>query len=705
MSIILTPDALRREVEIIGNEGRVFFDVETVPSAPGMDDRGVPSRNTVMWMGLATKGRACKIPMGHPIGTKVIDFSLDPRADKNGKIRNFKVPVYEKPPEQMTRETVFDILNPLFADSDIEKAAHGATFDAAAVAKYRDGLIPAGKIRCTIEMKHLTDENRLRYGLKYVSKDDYGIEYDDKNAGKEIEKVPFLKAARYLHYDLKVGWLEFENLRPLIIADGLEDLWEMETELTSVLAEMRLTGVPMDVPALDRLKVEMKDLVDKREREVYTALGKKINLNSPVQKQSVLFKSPEEGGQGLKPWKLTDGGKKKKEAGQAPDHTFYSTDDESLEEFKGNPVVDALLGYQEANKVYGTYVIGYLGDEEKDKPCRVFDGWVYPDFVQFAAATGRFGCHEPNLQNVPAPRTVLGRMVRSLFVAPPGYKLIVADYGQIELVLLAHFAGHGALYEGFLQGIDPHTMTAAMILGKEPSEVTKDERQRFGKTMNFAVVYGAGPAKVASMAELQVTDEEIEEAKAGLLSKARWMLEKGYLTKEEYKQKITKEGMRADLLHKKGKELLAEYDRQFPEVGELKAETLATAREVRLPAVKTLMGRLRRLPDLILKRNKFTVKKIAYAERQGFNSKIQGSSADLTKFAMVRFRRKVRELGKDWKICLSVHDELVVLCREEEAEEAREWLVWAMTGEGIGDLVTVPMKVDVHIVDNWADAK
>jgi DNA polymerase I-like protein with 3'-5' exonuclease and polymerase domains len=672
MSIILTPGDLRREVEIIGNEGRFFFDVETVPSAPGMDDRGVPSRNTIMWMGLATKGRACKIPMGHPIGTKVIDYTLDPRVGKDGKTRNFKVPVYERPPEQMTREEVFDILNPLFADPDIEKAAHGATFDAAAVAKYRGGFIPAGKVRCTIEMKHLTDENRLRYGLKWVIKDDYGTEYDDKNAGKEIEKVPFLKAARYLHYDLKYGWLEFEKLRPLIIADGLEELWEMETELTSVLAEMRLTGVPMDVPALDRLRVEMADLVDQRERAVYAALGKKINLNSPVQKQTVLFKPKSEGGQGINPWKLTDGGKKRKEAGQVPDHTFWSTDDEALESFHDNPVVKAILEYQEANKVYGTYVIGYLGDQEKDKPCRVFDGWVYPDFVQFAAATGRFGCHDPNLQNVPAPRTELGRMVRALFVAPPGYKFVVADYGQIELVLLAHFIGYGAFYDGFLRGIDPHTLTAAMALNQDPvwlqacveagDKDAKNARQVFGKSINFATVYGAGIGKLASM--MSVSFEQA----------------KGF--------KKT-------------------YDRNTPEVGEYRSEVLREARKHSKkktgfpPHTRTLMGRMRRVPELMSADDKRRM----YAERQVFNAKIQGSSADLTKYAMVRFRRKARELGKDWKLVLTVHDEIVILVREEEAEEARQWLVWAMTGEGIGELVSLPMKVDVHVVSCWANAK
>ena len=146
-------------------------------------------------------------------------------------------------------------------------------------------------------------------------------------------------------------------------------------------------------------------------------------------------------------------------------------------------MVDALLDYQEWYKLLNTYVLGYLGDPTaKDKPCRIFDDRIFADFVQYGTKTGRFSCREPNLQNVGRPDTELGKLIRGAFIAEPGRKLIVADYDQIELVVLAHFLGQGKLFDGFKQGIDPHRMTAGMVLGKDPADVTPDERQLTGKS-------------------------------------------------------------------------------------------------------------------------------------------------------------------------------------------------------------------------------
>lgn len=656
-SVVLDPDRLSREVEYFGNAGAFVWDVETIDSGPGSDDRGVPHRNVTTWVSMATHGRTIVIPMGHPIGTRQVGETKEPRADKNGKIRMFRVPVYEKPPEQMTRSDVFPELNKLFADPDVKQAAHGATFDAASVAKYRAGQIPAGDIFCTIVMRWLTDENRKRYGLKYITKELYKVGYDDESVGRQVEKHPFGRVAHYAYLDAKFSWLEYKKCMRRIEEEGLRDLLQLETDLTSVLANMRTTGVPINVERLHELRDEMSARVETDRRSVFAAAGREFNLNAPRQKQEVLFKPKSEGGQGLKPWKLTDGGKKKKESGQTPDFTFYSTDDDSLQDFREtNQVVDKLLNYQESNKVLGTYIMGYLGNpEEKDKPCRVFDGRVYPDLVQYAAATGRTGCRAPNIQNIPAPRTDLGTMIRELFAAPPGYLLVGADYGQVELVILADLAfketgKKGALWRGFHDGVDPHTMTAAMVLHKDPADVTKNERQRFGKSLNFAVVYGAGAAKVGSMA--------------------------GVSTKE-------------------AKELLATYDQQFPEVKALRTKTLREARRLRPPHSTTIMGRKRRLPTLNSSDDGLRM----YAERQAFNSRVQGSSADITKLAMVRYDRMKKD---SWTLLMSVHDEIVTLAPEDEAEEARDVLVEAMTGPEMQELLTVPLTCDPGIARNWA---
>jgi DNA polymerase I-like protein with 3'-5' exonuclease and polymerase domains len=682
-SVILDPDRLAREVERFGNEGEFFFDVESIPSEPGADDRGVPARNSVTWMGMATHGRVIKIPMGHPIGNEVTGEAYEPRLCADGKTRNYKMPVYSQPPPHMNQEQVFGLINPLFADPNVTQIAHGATFDGASVAKYRRSptgkvLVPEGPLICTIEMHHLVDENRMRYGLKYVTKDMYGFTYDDAGVGKAVEKYRMNVVAQYLHYDVVYGWQEYLRLRPLIIAQGLEELWSWEVALTTTLAKMRTTGMAMDTARLEDLRAELSVLVDEREREFYHVAGKKVNLRSPMQLQSLLWKSERDGGLGLKPWKMTATAKKKKEVAYKsgatfiPDHTSYSTDDESLEEFKSNPVVSALVNYRETNKVYGTYVLGYLGDEENDKPCRVFDGIVYPDFVQYGAGPGRFSCRDPNLQNVPRPTgdpDDLGTLIRGLFVARPGNKLIIADYGQIELVLLAHFIGHGSMYDGFLAGIDPHVGTAAMALGLVPAvlqasvdagdKTAKAQRQRFGKSINFATVYGAWIKKLASM--MSVTMEEAQAFKTA-------------------------------------------YDLNSPEIEDYRAQVILEARRHSMrrtgkpPHTTTILGRMRRLPELMSSNSKIRNR----AERQIFNAKIQGSSADLTKMAMVRFDR---EKDEDWTLDLTVHDELVIECPEADVDEARALLVWAMTGSGIQEYVSLPLKVDVHVCDRWSEAK
>jgi DNA polymerase I-like protein with 3'-5' exonuclease and polymerase domains len=685
-SIILTPERLAREVEYFGNQGEFFFDVESIPSEPGLDDRGVPARNSVIWMGMATHGRVIKIPMGHPIGNEIIGEGIEPRLCQDGKIRNYKVPIYSQPPAHMNQQQVFDLINPLFADPAITQIAHGATFDGASVAKYRPSpfsgkpLVPEGRLVCTIEMHHLTDENQMQYGLKPVTKNKYGFVYDDSGIGKTVERYRMNQVAQYLHYDLVYGFQEYKRCLPLIIADGLEEVWEWEVKLTTVLADMRTTGTAMDTVKLEELRGELSVLVDEREKAFYHEAGRKINLRSPQQIQGLLFKSEKDGGLGLKPWKMTKTGKKKvDEARKArkriiPDHTFYSTDDESLDGFRGeNPVIDALLKYRDTNKVYGTYVLGYLGDpDDKDKPCRVFDGIVYPDFVQYGAGTGRFSCRDPNLQNIPRPTgdpNDLATMIRGLFVARPGNKLIVADYGQIELVLLAHFIGYGAMWDGFLNGIDPHTLTAAMALGLVPEELqarvdagdkeAKSHRQRFGKSINFATVYGAWIKKLASMMSVSMDEAQ------------------------EFKDR---------------------YDQNTPEIEAEKEKVLREARchsmrkTGKPPHTATLLGRMRRLPELMSGDQKIRNR----AERQIFNAKIQGSSADLTKMAMVRFYSKKKEY---WTINLTVHDEIVIECPEADVPEAQALLEWAMTGEGIQDYVALPLKIDLHVCSRWSQAK
>lgn len=650
-NIITTPDRLADTVRYFLNSSeRVFsWDMET-----SGENRGVPFCNSASWIGLATRGRTAIIPFGHPIGTRVVSIAKEPRTLSDGKTRMFKVPVYEGPPPQLVRDQVFEALEPLFFHDELVKVGHGVQFDLATIAKYYGDRIPSGPHCDSIVLRWLIDENRKQYKLKTITKDIYGFSYDDEDVGKCVEKHPFAKVAHYLHCDVVYPLAEYRKLRPKIDEWDLQRVYEMEMALLPILARMRLTGIDVDEPRLEEMRADLSVRVEQVEGKIYHAAGRKFNINAPRQKQEILYGTKREGGQGLRPWRLTDTGKKKKETGQPLDKYCYSTDAEALDSYVGNPVVDALLDYQEWAKLLNTYVLGYLGDDTaKDKPCRIFDGRIFADFVQYGTKTGRFSCREPNLQNIGRPDTELGMLIRGAFVAAPGRRLIVADYDQIELVILAHFLGQGQLFEGFMQGIDPHTMTAAMVLGKRPEDVTKSERQKYGKSINFAVVYGAGDGKVASMIGCDVRQ-------------ARAFLEK--------------------------------HEVEFPEIYGFRDYILDQCRGERPPHIRTLLGRMRRVPGIHSRDRGMRM----YSERQAFNSLIQGSAADIMKLAMIRLAPAM----PDWmKLHLTVHDELVTSAPVGRVEEAKVILLNAMTGPGIGDMLRVPLKSDCAIVARWSDAK
>jgi DNA polymerase-1 len=655
-NIVLTADHLADTVKyFLDSSERVFsWDMET-----SGENRGVPYCNSASWIGLATRGRTAVIPFGHPIGTRQTHTVKEPRTlidHKSGgtMVKMFKVPVYEAPPPQLVRDQVFEALAPLFFHDELVKVGHGVQFDLATIAKYFGGVIPSGPHCDTIILRWLLDENRKQYKLKAVTKDIYHFEYDDEDVGKCVERHPFGKVAHYLHCDVVYPLAEYRNLRPQIDEWGLQRVYELEMDLLPVKARMRLTGMAVDVPRLEAMRDDLVPKVQQVEGEIYHAAGKKFNINAPRQKQEVLYGLRSQGGQGLRPWKLTDTGRKKKDAGQPLDKYCYSTDADALDSYVGNPVVDALLRYQEWYKMLHTYVLGYLGDEDaKDKPCRIFDGKIFPDFVQYGTKTGRESCREPNLQNVGRPDTELGLLIRGAFVADPGRKLIVADYDQIELVVLAHFLGQGKLFEGFGMGIDPHTMTAAMVLGKRPEDVTKVERQKYGKSINFAVVYGAGDGKVASM--IGCSSRE-----------ARAFLDK--------------------------------HEVEFPEIYGFRDYVLDQCREQRPPHIRTLFGRMRRVPGIHSRDRGMRM----YSERQAFNSLIQGSAADILKFAQVRL---AKDMPSWMQLHLSVHDELVTSAPVDRVDEAKFILLNAMTGPGIGDMLRVPLKSDCAVATRWSEAK
>lgn len=647
-NVVFTPEHLEQVVERCGNAGAFVYDVEALG-----EHRGTPHKAQLAWMGLATEGLAVAVPFGHPNGYK----QLTKATKKLDRARKKFTPIpatFSAPPEQMRPSEVFEILRPLFYDESVVKIAHNHTYDGIATAKYFGSIIPP-EYADTIVMQWLLNENLKQFGLKELIRRYYGVDYDKENVGKFIEGHTFGKVAHYTYMDAKYEWLLYKRYLRQIKAEGLEGVFALEMDVLGMLLEMGITGAPVDEAAMRALKDELAVMLVDIEKRVYQSAGKIFNINAPAQKARLLYSPKTEGGQGLKPFKPTDGGRKKKEAGHELDPTDYSTDADSLEMHPSNPLAKTLLEYAEVNKLHSTYLEAYLGvPGDPKKPCQIFDGRIHADFVQYGTVTGRFSCRAPNLQNIPRPDDELGKKIRGLWIpSRPDESLLVGDYGQIELVVLAHYLGQGALYEGFLEGIDPHTQTAALVVGKDPVEVTTNERQIYGKNINFAVVYGASEKKVAAMSNTTVKEAE---------------------------------------------RFLRVHRQKFPEIYAFKDAVIERARSRKPPYIQTLLGRKRRLPTLHSKDWGLR----AYAERQAVNSLIQGGSADLIKLAMVR----VGNVAPDWlRLILTVHDELVALVPDEHAEEGAAFLREAMLGDGISSLVSVPVHSDIKIVKRWSEAK
>lgn len=661
-SVVLDAERLKREVDYFHSKGAFFFDYETVG-----EHRGVPQKNQITWLSMSTFGRTIVVPMGHPNGNVMLE---PPRKRKNRDSGRFDMfpAVWDEPPTQLRPSQVFGILEPMYFDPDVDKIAHGALFDVLSQAKYYGNELVPGPYHCSLTQSWILDENK-RNGLKDITERRYKRVYDAEHVGRKVEIHPFNKVARYAFLDAKYGWLHHRNQMEMLEDQGLLDVYRLEMEVFRELLDIGMHGQPVDVETMHALEPVLAKRKVEDEARVYKAAGKKFNLNSPKQKVDVLYGTKADGNQGLRPWKLTKGGFQKQKKGLDVGFYDYSTDAESLETHTGNPVVDAILQFQEVDRVLGTYIHGYMGfshptDSKKSKPCIIFDGKVYPEFVPYGTVTGRFSCRTPNLQNIPRPDTDLGRQVRSLFVAGPGHKLIVSDYGQVELVVLAHFVGKGALYEGFFQGIDPHTMTAAMVFGVDPHDLTQRIKQedpeakawrQIAKNLNFAIVYGAGPDKVASMSKVSV---------------------------------------------RKAKGFLRTHENQFPEIYAFKDKAIQVCRSRKPPYLSTLAGRRRRVPA-IMSRDWGTKGR---AERQAINSLVQGSAADLIKVAMVRTGTAMRESGAG-NLLLTVHDELVCRAPDARADEAAVLLREAMVGPGIQEMVDVPLAVDLKVVDRWSEAK
>lgn len=599
-----------------------------------------PLRNDVFWIGLATRGGSWAIPMGHPLGEviepeEVGDGSTVPppgyrKLLKNGqestaKARYHKPAVYSEAPQQLSRFEVLEALKPLFFGDTI-KIGHNVKFDARSVYKYYD-VEPIGPFFDTMLMQHIINENMMSYSLEQLIMGNYGKHnaYRDGKLGKIITRVPFSKAAKYVHLDVRWTWMLYNRLWGKIKQDTeLMKCFYQDSEVLRILMNMENTGINVNQKNMVTLGREL----DGKMRDIllalseYTPVG--FNPDSTKHKQQFLFNKKREGGLSLKPHKLTKGG--------AP-----SVDAETLIFLQDkHPAIQLLVEWSETQKLKSTYVDGMLP--------RLYQSKLHPSFNLHKTTTGRLSSSEPNLQNIPRDSNI-----RSLFVAPEGNTLLVADYDQIELRVMAMFSQDEQLLNVFTNDIDIHAGAAALLFKKKVEDVTSEERQ-IGKGVNFLTAYGGGAGKLARTTGISFEDAQ---------------------------------------------NMIQEYYRQFNGLTDWKQKVVAQGR--RYGYVSTLSGRRRRLPDLLSKDQEARSR----AERQAVNAVVQGSAADICKQAMIDIEKVLRNTNA--KMLVQVHDELVVSVPDDELDCVIAPFITAM---GDGRVISgVPLKVSYHSAANWAEAK
>lgn len=650
---VVTEGDLSRVVAHYSACDTVVLDVET-GGAHAVD----PRRNQVMWVGLAGGGRTDVIPLGFPNGAFAgverpllksglarLEQGLPLRESDYSKAVSKHVRLFGPAPEQLTPAEVFAALRPVFFAPGKTLVGHNLKFDALSIAKYYGGEIPTRDFADTIIASFLLNSTLgHRLGLDACVQRELGYEMV-KGVGKNILAHAFDEVAQYLWRDCRYTGLLWGRLARRIERSGMGRLLRLEMDVLRVVCGMEQRGTLIDTRVLEELRDVMTVQLEQARSDAFKAAGRPFNVNSTQEKQQLLY-----GERGLSPVKLTDSGAKRVAGGHEPRPTDWSVADDALKPHEKDPLVDAILRVQEAQKLLSTYVVPYLGGEverQYGKHTKVVRrdsllvrGRVHTDFKQWGAETGRFSSRNPNLQNIPS-RTEAGKKIRTAFVPDDGHVFVVADYGQIEPRIIASLTEDPVMLGAFGRGEDIYEALAAPLGLKRAA----------GKVGILAMSYGVGPDKFA------------EQLGIGL---------------------------------PKAKAVMRDLEREFAAVYKYKERLVQQVVGRRPHYVTTVLGRRRYITGL-----SGSSGERAAAQRQIFNTQIQGSAADIMKIALVRVGTTLPEGAH---LLLTVHDEVVVTTPKDLADETAEAVREAMEGVSLPQ-ITVPLVTDIKTVANWGDAK
>lgn len=405
--------------------------------------------------------------------------------------------------------------------------------------------------------------------------------------------------------------------------DGL--FYHVEMPLVEVLGYMEYEGVMVDKDKLIELGEEFKISIDKLEKDIYNLAGEEFNINSPKQLGVILFEKLE-----LPVIKKTK--------------TGYSTNAEVLEHLSDkHEIIDKITEYRQIVKLKSTYVDGLINI------INPISHRIHSSFNQTITTTGRISSTDPNLQNIPV-RLELGRNIRKVFIADKGFKLVDADYSQIELRVLAHMSQDEHMIDAFNHNVDIHTKTASQVFGIDINDVTSEQRSA-AKAVNFGIVYGISDFGLAKNLHIPV---------------------------------------------KEAKNYIESYLNTYEDIKSYMDSTIEEAKEDGY--VKTILNRRRYIPEI--KSSNTILKNLG--KRLAMNAPIQGSAADIIKIAMVNVYKKLEERDLKSKLVLQVHDELIIECIEEELEEVSKIVKDEMEHAVSMD---VNLDVDLNTGDSWYETK
>ncbi|HET6725450.1 MAG TPA: DNA polymerase I [Gammaproteobacteria bacterium] len=540
--------------------------------------------------------------------------------------------VYPGAPEQLDRAAVLERLKPLLEDPARHKVGHHLKYDCHILARY--GIELNGIAYDTMLESYVLDSTASRHDMDSLALKYLGLEtvhYEDV-AGKGAKQIRFDQvdvdtASDYAAEDADVTLKLHRELWPRLKAEPrlAALLTDLEIPLAKVLFDMEHTGVLVDCDMLNIQSNEIRAKMAALEKEAHDLAGGPFNLGSPKQLQQIFFEQL-----GLPVLRKTPKGQP-------------STAEDVLQELAADfDLPRVILDYRALSKLKSTYT-------DRLPEC-VFSesGRVHTSYHQAVAATGRLSSSDPNLQNIPV-RTAEGRRIRQAFIAPPGGRIVAADYSQIELRIMAHLSGDANLQRAFSTGEDVHRATAAEVFGLAPEDVGNDQR-RSAKAINFGLIYGMsafGLARQLGIARGQAQD---------------------YI--ERY------------------------FDR-YPGVRRFMDDIRALAHAQGY--VETVFGRRLYLPDI----NSRNGQRRQYAERTAINAPMQGTAADIIKRAMLAVHAWLAESRFPARMVMQVHDELVFEVAEDAADELRGEAGRLM--ESAADLA-VPLQVDAGVGANWDEA-